>query len=78
MCVCACACKNVRVCVLVQPCVVWFPLVVRYRFVRFARTIHYIRIYGAHTVFLAGKSPYIRSYTVCIYGSGQPYRFGFS
>ena len=23
--------------------------------------------------FLAGKSPYIRSYTVCIYGSGQPY-----
>jgi hypothetical protein len=24
-------------------------------------------------VFLAGKSPNIRSYTVCIYGSGQPY-----
>jgi hypothetical protein len=33
----------------------------------------FIRIYGVHTVFLAGKSPCIRSYTVCIYGSGQPY-----
>jgi hypothetical protein len=30
-------------------------------------------VYGVHTVFLAGKSPYIRSYTMCIYGSGQPY-----
>ena len=26
-----------------------------------------------HTVFWAGKSPYIRSYTVYVYGSGQPY-----
>jgi len=33
----------------------------------------FIGIYGAYTVFLAGKSPYIRSYTVCIYSSGQPY-----
>jgi len=33
----------------------------------------FIRVYGVYTVFLAGKSPYIRSYTVCIYGSGQPY-----
>jgi acyl-[acyl carrier protein]--UDP-N-acetylglucosamine O-acyltransferase len=33
-----------------------------------------IRIYGVHTIFLAGKSAYIRSYTVCIYSSGQPYR----
>jgi hypothetical protein len=32
----------------------------------------FIRIYGINTVFLAGKSPYIRLYTVCIYGSGQP------
>jgi len=32
----------------------------------------YIRIYGVYTVLLAGKSPYIRSYTVCIYGSVQP------
>ena len=32
-----------------------------------------ISIYGIYTVFLAGKSPYIQSYTVCIYGSGQPY-----
>ena len=36
-----------------------------------ARTIH--KIYGAYAVFLAGKSPNIRSYTVYIYGSGQPY-----
>jgi len=33
----------------------------------------FIGIYGAHTLFLARKSPYIRSYTVQIYGSGQPY-----
>jgi len=33
----------------------------------------FIGIYGVHTVFLAGKSPYIRSYMVQIYGSGQPY-----
>jgi hypothetical protein len=30
-------------------------------------------MYGAYTVFLEGKSPNIRSYTVHIYGSGQPY-----
>ena len=33
----------------------------------------FVRIYGVHTVLLAGKLPYIRSHTVCIYGSGQPY-----
>jgi hypothetical protein len=33
----------------------------------------FVRIYGVHTVFLAGKSPYIRSYKVRINGSGQPY-----
>ena len=32
-----------------------------------------IGIYGVCTVSLAGKSPYIRSYTVCIYGSDQFY-----
>jgi hypothetical protein len=36
-----------------------------------ARTI----IYGVYTVFLAGISPNIRSYTVYIYGSGQPYTY---
>jgi len=30
-------------------------------------------IYGVYTVFLAGKSPYIRSYTGYIYGFGLPY-----
>jgi len=30
-------------------------------------------IYGVHTVFLAGESPNIRSHTVYICGSGQPY-----
>ena len=29
-------------------------------------------IYTVNTVFLAGKSPKIRSYTVHIYGYGQP------
>ena len=32
----------------------------------------FIGIYGVHTVFLAGKSPYTWSLTVQIYGSGQP------
>ena len=35
-----------------------------------ARTIY---TYGVCTVFLAGRSPNIRSYTVYVYGSGQPY-----
>jgi hypothetical protein len=42
-------------------------------FVGLARTIY---IYGVYTVILAGESPNIRSYTVCIYGFGQPYAFG--
>jgi len=33
----------------------------------------FIGIYGVFTVFLAGKSPYIRSYTVYVYGFGEPY-----
>jgi hypothetical protein len=32
-------------------------------------------IYGEYTIILAGKSPNIQSYTVYIYGSGQPYTF---
>jgi hypothetical protein len=36
--------------------------------------ILYVYIYSAYTVFLTGKSPNIRSYTIHIYGSGQPYR----
>jgi hypothetical protein len=35
----------------------------------------FIGIYGVHTAFLAGKSPYIRSYTVQIYGSDQSYTY---
>ena len=30
-------------------------------------------MYGVYTVFLAGKSPSIRSYTMHTHGSGQPY-----
>jgi len=41
--------------------------------IRVGQNHTFIGIYGVYTVFLAGKSPYIRSYTVCIYGSGQPY-----
>ena len=41
-----------------------------YIYIGLARTTY---IYNACTVFLAGKSPNIRSYTVYIYGSGQPY-----
>jgi hypothetical protein len=35
-------------------------------------------IFGVCTVFLAGKSPNIWSYTVYIYGSGQPYTYNIS
>jgi hypothetical protein len=35
-----------------------------------AKTVY---IYGLYTVVLAEKAPNIRSYTVFIYGSGQPY-----
>ena len=42
-------------------------------YVGLARTIH---IHGVSTVFLAGKSLNIRSYTVHIHGSGQPYIYG--
>ena len=41
-----------------------------YRYVRLARTIYIRCIYG-----IAGNSPNIRSYTVHLYGSGQPYRY---
>ena len=44
-----------------------------HRICRVGQNHIFVRIYGVHTVFLAGESPYIRSYTVCIYGSGQPY-----
>ena len=40
-------------------------------YVGLARTIY---IYGVYTVFLAEESLNIRSYTVHIYGSGQPYK----
>jgi len=43
------------------------------RICRVGQNHTFIGIYGVYTVILAGKSPYIRSYTVCIYGSGQPY-----
>ena len=32
----------------------------------------YIYIHGLHTVYLAGRSPHIQSYTVYTYGSSQP------
>jgi hypothetical protein len=35
-------------------------------------------MYGVYTVFLAGILSNIRSYTVYIYGSGQPYKKGTS
>ena len=40
-----------------------------------ARTIYIRCIYGIFAVFLTGTSPNIRSYTVYIYGSGQPQVF---
>ena len=47
-----------------------------FKYVGLAKTIHtYIRIYGVYTVILAVKLPYIRSYTVFMYGSDQPYEY---
>jgi hypothetical protein len=45
---------------------------VAYIMCRVGQNHTFIGIYGVYTVFLAGNSPYIRSYTVQIYGSGQP------
>ena len=45
----------------------------RKHIVRVGQNHTFIGIYGVYTVFLAGKSPCIRSYMVCIYDSGQPY-----
>jgi len=46
----------------------WDPCVIR----RVGQNHTLIGIYGIHTIFLTGKSPYIPSYTACIYGDGQP------
>jgi len=35
-------------------------------------------MYGVYTVFLAGKSPNIRSYKAYVNGSGQPYFKGIA
>jgi len=40
------------------------------KWIGLARTMVYI--YGVYTVFLAGKPPNIRSYTVLIYGLANP------
>jgi len=46
-----------------------------YQVFRVGQNHIYMRcIYGIFAVFLAGKSPNIRSCTVYIYGSGQSYR----
>ena len=36
---------------------------------------NHVDIYSVHTVYLAGKSPNIRSYTVNTYSPGQPYKY---
>ena len=46
--------------------------------IRVGQNHTFIGIYGVYTEFLAGKSPFIRSYTVCIYGPGQPYLWTYS
>jgi len=61
VCVCVLICMCVFVCVCVYVCVSIS--------VGLARTIYIRCIYSIS----AGKPPHIRSYTVYIYGSGQPY-----
>ena len=90
-CVCACVRACVRVCVCVCVCVCvhswstskWHPasFVCRHLFTPFFQFFSLFQgwpepyIIGVYTVFLAGKSPKLRSYTMYIYGSGQPYTF---
>ena len=57
--VCVCVCVGVCLCVFACVCVCCFACV--YSCVGLARTIY---IYGVYTVFYAGCSPNIRSYTV--------------
>jgi hypothetical protein len=37
-----------------------------------------IILFKVHAIFIAGKSPCIRSYTVQMYGSGHPYVLGLN
>ena len=72
MCVCVCMC----VCdILLQRfiAVSWIERTLAWHMTKVGQKHTFICLYGVHAVFLAGKSPYIRSYTVYIYGSGQPY-----
>jgi len=71
--ICACAYVPVRVCVYVCACVCTVFLAGKLpNIYRVGQNHTCIGIYSVHTVSLAGKSPYIRSYTVQIYGSSQP------
>jgi hypothetical protein len=80
MCVCACVYMCARVCVCVCVCAYFRVRVACLLYVqtsvcgisRVGQNHTFIGIYGEHTVFLAGKLPYIRSYTVQMYGHGQP------
>jgi len=81
LCACACVCVCARVCVCCA-CIHTFVfmkhaqchiprlLTLTNTCLGWAKTIY---IHGVYTVILAGKSPNIRSHTVYIYGSGQPY-----
>ena len=53
--------------------VVWWSYLVIYDYHTSRVGHNHIYIYGVNAAFLAGKSPNIRSYTVHIYGAGQPY-----
>jgi hypothetical protein len=47
-----------------------------YVYIGWARTI-YLYVYTVYIRYFSRGSPYIRSYTVCIYGYGQPYVYSF-
>jgi len=86
VCVFMCACVWWSLCVYVCGQATgphWWTTTLKGLYLGLARTIFiymclygilYVYIYSAYTVFLTGKSPNIRSYTIHIYGSGQPYR----
>jgi len=77
MCACACVCVCV-LCVCVCVCVCFYThaaTTMQYLCLRFIEIFVGPEpyVYCVYAVCLAGKSPNIRSYTVHIYGSGQPY-----
>jgi hypothetical protein len=63
------ATKNARLIQVIRTLAAWCKAAY---LCRVGRNHTYIPIYNVNAVFSTGKFPYMRSYTMYIYGSGQP------